>query len=199
MSRLALNKATLGRERRGLDTYRRYLPSLDLKRRQLIAERAAARARLEALAGERERLVRSVGEAVPMLAETGLDLDGLVRVRAVRLGQENVVGTPVPVVESVDVERRPYGLLARPHWVDRVADLLEEALRLEIEIGVARERLAWLETAVRKVTQRVNLFEKVLIPRTQANLRRIRIHLGDHERAGVVTAKLAKRRQAMAQ
>jgi V/A-type H+/Na+-transporting ATPase subunit D len=51
---------------------------------------------------------------------------------------------------------------------------------------------------VKKVTQRVNLFEKVLIPRTQAHIRKIQIFLGDAERAGVVTAKLAKAKQVEA-
>ena len=43
MSRLALNKAELQKQQRALKTYRQFLPSLDLKRRQLLAERAAAR------------------------------------------------------------------------------------------------------------------------------------------------------------
>ena len=40
--------------------------------------------------------------------------------------------------------------------------------------------------------QRVNLFEKVMIPNTQDNIRRIRIALGDQMTAGVARAKIAK-------
>jgi V/A-type H+-transporting ATPase subunit D len=43
-----------------------------------------------------------------------------------------------------------------------------------------------------KVTQRVNLFDKVLIPQAEANIRRILVYLGDAERAAVVGAKIAK-------
>ena len=46
--------------------------------------------------------------------------------------------------------------------------------------------------AVRKVTQRVNLFDKVLIPRARKHIERIRIHLSDAERAAVVRSKIAK-------
>ena len=42
MPQLALNKTSLTRETRQLDTYQRFLPSLDLKRRQLIADTAGA-------------------------------------------------------------------------------------------------------------------------------------------------------------
>jgi V/A-type H+-transporting ATPase subunit D len=49
--------------------------------------------------------------------------------------------------------------------------------------------------AVRRITQRVNLFEKVLIPQTRENIRRINVYLGDAERAAVVGAKIAKRKR----
>jgi V/A-type H+/Na+-transporting ATPase subunit D len=195
---LALSKAALGQARSRLAAYRRFLPSLDLKRQQLIAERNKARQRVQAMAAEREALLRAAGEEVPMLAMAGVNLDGLARIQGARYGEENVVGVILPVVDHVEVRIRDYGLLVLPHWVDRVADLLDQALRLEVEIIVARQRVALLEQAVKKVTQRVNLFEKVLIPRTQAHIRKIQIYLGDAERAGVVTAKLAKSKRGTA-
>ena len=196
MASLALSKAALGQARSRLAAYRRFLPSLDLKRQQLIAERNKARQRVQAMASEREALLRAAGEEVPMLAMAGINLDGLARIQGARYGEENVVGVLLPVVDHVEVEVQAYGLLVRPHWVDRVAELLKRALRLEVEIIVAGQRVALLEQAVKKVTQRVNLFEKVLIPRTQAHIRKIQIYLGDAERAGVVTAKLAKSKRA---
>ena len=54
-----------------------------------------------------------------------------------------------------------------------------------------------LEVGVRKITQRVNLFEKVLIPRTRESIRRIRIYLSDTEREGVVQAKISKKKRAV--
>ena len=192
----ALSKAALGQARSRLAAYRRFLPSLDLKRQQLIAERNKARQRVRAMAAEREALFRAAGEEVPMLAMAGISLDGLARIQGARYGEENVVGVILPVVDHVEVEVQDYGLLVRPHWVDRVAELLQQALRLEVEIVVAGQRVALLEQAVKKVTQRVNLFEKVLIPRTRAHIRKIQIYLGDAERAGVVTAKLAKSKRA---
>lgn len=198
MARLQLSKAALGQAKSRLAAYRRFLPSLDLKRRQLIAERNRAREQVEALEKEREALVREAGEAVPMLALDAISIDGLARLGEVRLAEENVVGVALPVVERAEIVVADYSLLARPHWVDKVATLLARALRLEVEITVARRRIAVLDEAVKKVTQRVNLFEKVLIPRTQTHIRLIRIHLGDAERAAVVTSKLAKRKRAAA-
>lgn len=64
--------------------------------------------------------------------------------------------------------------------------------------AVERRRLAALEGAVKAITQRVNLFDKVLIPRASANVRRIRIHLSDAEMASVTRSKIAKRKSAAA-
>ncbi len=49
---------------------------------------------------------------------------------------------------------------------------------------------------MRTVTQRVNLFDKVLIPQTRENIKRIRIALSDAERAAVVRSKIAKKKRA---
>ena len=196
MSRLSLSKSSLSKEAKQLKTYERFLPSLDLKRKQLMAERAKARTRLAGTEKEMAELQRRVGQALPMLANHEVELDDLVKVRQVRLGKENVVGTRLPVLQGVDLDIRDYGLIAKPHWVDRVVEELSRMLELRLARQVEQRRLELLEVAVRKVTQRVNLFEKVLIPRTRENIRRIGIALSDAERAAVVRAKIAKGKRA---
>ncbi len=69
-------------------------------------------------------------------------------------------------------------------------------LELRVARQVEQRRLELLDAAVRKVTQRVNLFEKVLIPRSREHIRRIGIALSDAERAAVVRAKIAKGKRA---
>jgi V/A-type H+-transporting ATPase subunit D len=115
-----------------------------------------------------------------------------VQLDTVKLEKENLVGVMLPVAGEVTVSNREYGLLAKPHWVDNVVKELGNSLRLKVQHHIEQRRLVLLEEAVRKVTQRVNLFDKVLIPRTRKNIERIRIHLSDAERASVVRSKIAK-------
>ena len=192
MPRLALNKSSLARESDQLRTFERFLPSLDLKRRQIVAERAKARDALGATREEIEALARSVGSEIPMLSNEGVNLDDLVRVSAVELSHENVLGARLPVLASQHVAVRDYALLGNPTWVDRVAEVLVRVLELRVRAQVEERRLALLDMAVQKITQRVNLFEKVLIPRARSHIKRIQIHLSDAERTGVVQAKIAK-------
>ncbi len=192
MARLSLNKSSLSRQGRQLKTYERFLPSLEMKRKQLLAERGKARAHLEGTRRAIEDLHHRVGRDLPMLANHEVEMDGLVSVDDVRLGVENLVGTRLPTLEGVDVRVRDYGLMAKPHWVDNVVLELTRMLELHLARQVAVRRLELLEMAVRKVTQRVNLFEKVLIPQARENIRIIRIALSDAERSAVVRAKIAK-------
>lgn len=57
---------------------------------------------------------------------------------------------------------------------------------------MANDGLELLASAAKVVSQRVNLFERVLIPKTEANIQRIRIALSDSERSSIVRAKIAK-------
>jgi V/A-type H+-transporting ATPase subunit D len=159
-------------------------------------ERAKAASSLAQIRRELEELEELVAAQLPMVSNELVDLTDLVRVTDVQLSEENVVGAYVPVLESFKTETRPYGFLVRPHWVDAVALRLKEVLELKIRVQVAKRRYRILEIAARKITQRVNLFEKVLIPRTRQNIKRIRLFLSDAERISVVQAKIAKRKQA---
>jgi V/A-type H+-transporting ATPase subunit D len=196
MARVPLSKSQLRKEKESLVSYRRYLPALDLKRQQLMGERVHA---VRAI-GEAEKKVvgaaAEAGAALPMLADSRIDVSGLVTLGKIEYGTQNVAGVSLPVLRSVEIIRAPYGRMVRPHWVDAVVERLEAAIRLRIEVDVARQRLAKLEKAVATTTQRVNLFDKVLIPEAEANIRRIMVYLGDAERAAVVGGKIAKRQRA---
>lgn len=192
MARLQLSKTSLTSEKRRLEGFERFLPSLDLKRRQLTAVRAGTVGVIAELTASIEQLHRDVADNLPMLANTDIDLKDLVLVNAVSVRTENVVGVRLPKLDSADLEVRPYSYLGKPHWVDHAANSLRQMLDLRLRLRVERRRLELLDQAVRTVTQRVNLFDKVLIPRTKQNIKRIEIYLSDAERAAVVRAKIAK-------
>lgn len=199
MAKLQLSKSALAREQKSLKTFQRFLPSLDLKRQQVMAERAKAERALAATRREIGRLRRLAGETLPMLALAEVDLTDLVTLGNVEIGSENVVGTRLPTLAAIETEVRPYGYLCRPQWADRTAELLREMLELRVRVQVEERRVALLELAVKTVTQRVNLFDKVLIPQARGNIKRIRIYLSDMETAAVVRSKIAKKKHAAAE
>ncbi len=192
MTRLPLNKSSLKHERNRLTTYARFLPSLDLKRRQLMWELFRAQRELADIEVAIAREAESAQDLFALMGSVEMKLAGLMRVRQVDLTEENVVGVRLPRIAAVDIEVAEYSTLAKPFWLDALVDKLRVMLELRARRGVGGERVQRLELAVRKVTQRVNLFEKVLIPQARQNISRIQIHLADAERAAVVRSKIMK-------
>jgi len=196
MARLQLSKSALSREQKNLRTYKRFLPSLDLKRQQVMAERNEAARQLAQTRREINELRKAAGDINPMLSNRDVDLTDLARITNVSLDVENVVGTRLPTLTAVTVEVRDYPLMGKPFWVDSTAQMLRQMLELRVRVQVEERRLALLEEAVKTITQRVNLFDKVLIPRAQQNIKRIQIYLSDLQTAAVVRSKIAKRKRA---
>jgi V/A-type H+-transporting ATPase subunit D len=192
MAKIALNKSALQKERERLRLYQRLLPSLDLKRRQLTMEANRARELLARDQAEVQRLSARVAEQLPMLANQEIAVSGLVKMESVQLDRENVVGLKLPVLAEVRCTVQPYSLLAKPHWVDVLVEYLQQMATLQAQVQIAAERVRLLDRAVRRTTQRVNLFDKILIPTTRKNIQRIQIYLGDAERTAIVRSKLAK-------
>ena len=125
-------------------------------------------------------------------------MTGLIRVESVEFDEENRLGVRLPVLKDVRFQKADYSMLAKPFWVDFLVELLRTMATLSIRRSVAQQRLRCLSDAVRRITQRVNLFEQVLIPQAQKDIQRIRVYLADAERAAVIRSKIAKSKQRRA-
>ena len=111
---------------------------------------------------------------------------------SVKTSTHSVAGVYVPRFETVTFPKDDLSLFSTAPWVDRALVDLKTFNHRTAELHVLQECLNLLQAELKKVMQRVNLFEKVMIPNTQDNIRRIRIALGDQMTAGVARAKIAK-------
>ena len=193
MAKLSFSKSGLQKQRDDLRLYQRLLPSLDLKRMQLSGELKRARQQLAEAEAEVQKLKHRVADQLPMLANREIDVSGLVQVESFRIEEENLVGVKLPALVEVKCNVMPYSMLAKPHWVDMLVEQLKQMVDQKTRVQVAAERVRLLEQAERRVTQRVNLFDKILIPTAKKNIQKIQIYLADAERAAVVRSKITKR------
>lgn len=196
MAKLKLSKSALAQERSQLKLYERTLPSLDLKRRQLSVELTRAKRTLAEARQAVAELESNIGDQLPMLANPDIELSGLVEMTDFELIEENVVGVRLPLLQRIHCTVADYSLLAKPAWVDVLVERLKDAAEQRTQVLVAAERVRILQYQEKRVTQRVNLFDKILIPTAKRNIQRIQIFLGDAERAAVVRSKIAKAKQA---
>lgn len=197
MAKIALNKSELHRQNSRLKTYRKFLPSLELKRKQIIAERNKARALVTESNKEVEKLYKLVASEYMALSDSDFKLDEFIEINDVKLEEENIVGVYLPKLTDYSVAVKKFGTLSAPIWLKSLFKELEKLAFLSIGLLVNKKRLAILEKALQKTTQRVNLFDKVLIPETLDNIRKIKIYMSDFERAAVVQAKIAKNKNEL--
>ncbi len=197
--RFALNKTELTRLRRDEKTYTQFLPVLQLKQEQLQTEQLKLRRGLDEKRHEYEALYAAVRRAAPLLAEPILqDIRTLVGVDELEVVERSVAGVTVPELERVGFIDNEPSRFTLPAWVSRLLPSLRQLMQARLELMVVETQLALVSRELRKATQKVNLFEKVLLPETQEGIRRIGIALGDQQIAAVARGKLAKAKQSQA-
>ena len=196
MAKIKLTKNELKVQKDALKMYRRYLPTLTLKKQQLQAEIRTIEAKAETVKKEKAALERGFDSWIAVFSERDAFPDGIITVSNIRKGYGNIAGVEIPTFEGADFARGDYDLYETPLWVDIAANHMEKAMLLDLEAEVLFEQVRLLEAELLATSQRVNLFEKVKIPETQENIRKISIYLADQQVSAVVRSKISKRKIA---
>ena len=197
MAKIKLTKNELKVQKDALKMYRRYLPTLTLKKQQLQSEIRAIEAKAKAVREEREMLEKGFSDWIAVFSEKDAFPDGIITVSNIRKGKGNIAGVDIPTFEGADFTRGDYDLYKTPLWVDIAANHLEKAMFLDLEADVLDEQVRLLEKELLSTTQRVNLFEKVRIPETEENIKKISIYMADQQVSAVVRSKISKRKIAL--
>jgi len=187
-----LNKTAMKKQRDALAKYQKFLPILVLKKMQLQLVIQQVEAVIKTRRRELEDVLAGIRPWAWLLSDPEYDVNDYLRIETVRTKKDNVAGVEVPDFEAVVFKERPYSLFVTPGWLDPALEALKRLVALREELRVLLEQEAVLREELRTTTQRVNLFEKRLIPDLKEDIRRIKIFLGDEETAAVGRAKLAK-------
>ena len=196
MAKIKLTKNELKVQKDTLKMYRRYLPTLTLKKQQLQSEIRIIEAKAASVRQERENLEKGFSSWIAVFSEESAFPDGIITVSNIRKGTGNIAGVTIPTFEGADFSKGDYDLYETPLWVDIAADHMEKAMSLDLEVEVLDEQVRLLEKELLSTSQRVNLFEKVKIPETQANIKKISIYMADQQVSAVVRSKISKRKIA---
>ena len=196
MAKIKLTKNELKVQKDALKMYQRYLPTLTLKKQQLQSEIRIIEAKAASVRQERESLEKGFSSWIAVFSEESAFPDGIITVSNIRKGTGNIAGVTIPTFEGADFSRGDYDLYETPLWVDIAANHMEKAMSLDLEAEVLDEQVRLLEKELLSTSQRVNLFEKVKIPETQANIKKISIYLADQQVSAVVRSKISKRKIA---
>lgn len=193
MAEIKLTKNELRNQQTRLGQLEKYLPTLQLKKAMLQAEVQETRHEIERYEAVQHQKRVKVEEFCGLLStKTTIDPLEAVRIKSISKHYENIAGVEVPYFEGVEFEEFSYSLFETAPWVDGAILNLRSLAELREHINVLQEQKSALEKELREVSIRVNLFEKILIPRAFENIRSIKVFLGDQELAAVSRAKVAK-------
>ncbi|HEY9055389.1 MAG TPA: V-type ATP synthase subunit D [Rectinemataceae bacterium] len=198
MAKVKLTKNELKKKKDALKMYRRYLPTLQLKKQQLQVEIRAVEARHAQLMAAKSAIEVASKQWIAVFSEESAarNLHGkpYLRVESIDTSSGNIAGVVIPVYEGTVFAVDDYDLYLVPLWVDKALETLKSILELDAEASIVARQRELLSRELRVTTQRVNLFEKVKIPETVEDIKRIGIYLGDQQTAQVVRGKIAKRK-----
>ena len=197
MAKIKLTKNELKVQKDALKMYKRYLPTLTLKKQQLQSEIRTIEAKAIAVRNAKEKLEQGFQDWIAVFSEKDAFPAGIITVDNIRKGRGNIAGVDIPTYEGADFSRGDYDLYSTPLWVDIAANHMEKAMSLDLEAEVLDEQVRLLEAELLVTSQRVNLFEKVKIPETEANIKKISIYMADQQVSAVVRSKISKRKIAL--
>ena len=198
MAKIKYTKTEQKNQQDALKQFRRFLPTLQLKKQQLQLE---VRQSLERVSENREKMrlltakLHSLFRFFGDEQEAGF-ISAQVKIQEVVAGTANIAGITIPVFEKVDFAPVNYDLLTTPWHIDDCVDALKQMISLRAAGKILEKQYALLLAELVTTTQRVNLFEKVKIPECKENIRRIRIYMSDQETSAVARSKIAKKKSS---
>ena len=194
MAKIKLTKGELKRQRDALKQYKRYLPTLLLKKQQLQMEILEERRVLYKKKKEESTKTNSTTVWSGLLGEKDVDIKTWVKPKNIITQLKNIAGVDLPVFERAEFENREYDLFVMPLWVDAAIEELKVLASMREGIKAIEKGIEILKVELRITTQRVNLFEKVKIPESEEAIRLIKIYIGDQMTNAVGRSKMAKRK-----
>jgi V/A-type H+-transporting ATPase subunit D len=198
MAKIKLTKNELKKQKDSLKMYQRYLPTLMLKKQQLQAEIRGTEIRIKELRDEKERIDSVFKSWIAVFGEKAVFTPEILKIIRIKTSQGNIAGVAIPIFEGAEFETALYDLVAMPLWLDPAIERMKQVFLLDLEARGVEEQRKRLDHELRVTTQRVNLFEKIKIPETKSNIKKIQVYLGDQQTSAVVRGKIAKRGLAKA-
>ncbi|MDA3939402.1 MAG: V-type ATP synthase subunit D [Spirochaetia bacterium] len=191
MANIKLTKNELKSQKDSLKRFQRYLPTLILKKQQLQMVIRQVEIKIKEVESQRDELYSSLQVWIAVYGEK-LDLSALIKIKTIDKDMGNIAGVDIPVFRELTFDMVSYDIFKLPLWIDKGLDAIKAMAAFDAEVEVLKEQIKLLGDELRITTQRVNLFEKVKIPNTKTNIRKIQIYIGDKQTAAVVRGKMAK-------
>ena len=178
-----------------LEQLQKYLPTLQMKKSMLQLEVSHAALEIDRFLSHLGLKQEKVQKYAQLLTDPSFDrLVNATQIQNREVLYDNIAGINVPKLGEIDFGKPQYSLFDTPIWFESVLNDIRDLMIARERVKAAKQKKEVLERELKEVSIRVNLFEKILIPRAQGNIRKIKIFLSDQQLAAVSQAKVAKKK-----
>jgi V/A-type H+-transporting ATPase subunit D len=186
------NKTSLNDLNKQLKMRARALPTIKSKESALRLEVQKAKDEAGKLSLELEELISSYAHIAGLWNEFEQDL---IKVKDVKLSSVKIAGVNIPVLDEVLFDIGKYNMFSSPVWYVDGIRILKALATTGIRHEFYRQKTDLLDSARKKTTQKVNLYEKVQIPGYTEAIRKIKRFLEDEDNLSKSAQKIVKKRQ----
>jgi V/A-type H+/Na+-transporting ATPase subunit D len=198
MTKVKMTKNSLRDKQHLLHQLKTYLPTLQLKKSLLQTQIVLIKNRIKRLKQDFLDQKQIALEFCDLLtSKYGIDLIEFVEIKHVQKSYENIAGIELANLEKIIFTDSTYDLFDSPVWFDDALFKLKHLILTKEKIQIEEEKKRSLQKELKDVSIRVNLFEKILIPRTEEYIKKINIFLSDQELAMISQAKIAKLKKGL--
>lgn len=186
------NKTSLQELNKQLKVRVRALPTIKNKESALRMEVKKAKDKAQALSQKLDEAVENYRSMVRLWGEFDASL---IKVDDVELSIRKIAGVRIPVLDSVKFGLGEYSMFNSPLWIADGITIVKQLASIGIESEFFNRKMALLDHARRKTTQKVNLYEKVQIPGYEDAILKIKRFMEDEENLSKSAQKIVKDRQ----
>jgi len=191
MAKIKLSKTELKTQNDALKRYGRFLPTLELKKKQLISEIRKAERLIDEYNHAEKKMLENIGKWIKLFSEP-VDWNDLIKVESIEITTENVAGVELPIFKNVIFQLPNIDPKNTDAWLDFARKVLCNLIIFSAKKYVINKQTELISRELSTTIQRINLFEKVKIPECKINIRKIQIFLGDQQSNSVVRGKISK-------
>lgn len=119
----------------------------------------------------------------------------LIAISEVKTSSKKIAGVSIPILDEILFKEKEFSLFDKPKWLPEGISFLKQLAEIVTEETIFKRKMALLDHARRKTTQKVNLYEKVQIPGYEDAIRKIKRFLEDEENLSKSAQKIVKKRQ----
>ena len=125
------------------------------------------------------------------------NLSALLKPSKIIYKEKSIAGIKLQELEALEFPKFKPSIFGVSPWVTDGLPLLIKAIEAKVKHRVIKIQYDAIAKELRKATQKVNLFEIVLIPEAKEAIRKIKIALGDEQVAQVGRGKIAKAKKLL--